>query len=742
MVFQLLNNIKFSLAVPMDPGDLELVVMDDDLSDAERYDPTKVLSLTLVGDEELNDYEIVYAVSRTGTTFEVTRGEETTTAGSWPAGTQVIAALTKGVLEGTISAPTNSDQITYGGGNFGTAGTVEDTLDDMGDAIITMSADTDYYDSVQQRVGGGLFSGGVIDTVNLRWQGSAKKFTTAGLGVVVSTEASIAKPTVPPDVVIALRCADITNYGSIVVTAYNTAVPTSNMVWNIGAGAIPQNNAWLLAYGGAADAALSGNPSVDLPDKIKIDFKDNGTGVLAVSINHVDIVPVRQSYLGSFIRVASDADFDKVNTIAKYGFQVSAVITVEALVAGTLNVGKISDARLDGHRFYLTSPANFKAQSANQVTVKLFQGVRESFNKGFEPYGWVYNNAYNGPLDLDANTTVRELVSLAYPSAVGVGKFRSAIEVYRFTDPLYVAANLADAQAVLTGADKRAINIDLSALTVANLDTLYAAIVTSKNFYVTTLDYQNADNLKSGTVDPARLPIVPVSKGGTGTSDPVAAEAFFGVVPIGVPLPFAGATAPAGWVLCDGRLLIRATYPRLFAVIGTVFGSSGATDFRVPDLRGFVVAGRDNMGTGAAGRLTNISSTLGTVGGEQSHVLSVAEMPSHSHGGVTGINNTDHVHAINLNTGGESATHGHAMPMYTRNDGGSPVPGSWAQGGSVASVGNQTTGGEDTAHVHNVSGNTGNNTTDHTHNITAQGSGTAHNNTQLTMVLNWIIRAV
>jgi hypothetical protein len=97
---------------------------------------------------------------------------------------------------------------------------------------------------------------------------------------------------------------------------------------------------------------------------------------------------------------------------------------------------------------------------------------------------------------------------------------------------------------------------------------------------------------------------------------------------------------------------------------------------------------------------------------------------------------------INLNTGTESAGHAHLTPMYGRSDSGSPVAGSWAQGGSANSYGNQATSGEDTAHYHNVSGNTGNNTTDHTHNITAQGSGTTHNNTQLTMVLNWIIRAV
>lgn len=43
-------------------------------------------------------------------------------------------------------------------------------------------------------------------------------------------------------------------------------------------------------------------------------------------------------------------------------------------------------------------------------------------------------------------------------------------------------------------------------------------------------------------------------------------------------------TAPEGWVQCDGRYLERSEYPRLFAVLGTKFGSTTSTNFRVPTL--------------------------------------------------------------------------------------------------------------------------------------------------------------
>ena len=103
----------------------------------------------------------------------------------------------------------------------------------------------------------------------------------------------------------------------------------------------------------------------------------------------------------------------------------------------------------------------------------LLKGVRLLSGIDIRQAGFVYPNGYNGPLDLDPNTSVRDLVLAAYPRGVGVGAFRSAVELYRFDDPLFTATNLANAQALLTGTDDRAINVDLSALSVADLHTLF-----------------------------------------------------------------------------------------------------------------------------------------------------------------------------------------------------------------------------------------------------------------------------
>lgn len=112
---------------------------------------------------------------------------------------------------------------------------------------------------------------------------------------------------------------------------------------------------------------------------------------------------------------------------------------------------------------------------------------------------------------------------------------------------------------------------------------------------------------------------------------------FLSQVPTGTIQDFAGASAPTGYLLCFGQLVNRVTYGPLFAVIGTAFGAGdGVTTFGLPDLRGRVGAGKDNMGGTPAGRLTGQAQgvngiALGAAGGEETHVLTTTEMPAHTH---------------------------------------------------------------------------------------------------------------
>jgi microcystin-dependent protein len=65
-------------------------------------------------------------------------------------------------------------------------------------------------------------------------------------------------------------------------------------------------------------------------------------------------------------------------------------------------------------------------------------------------------------------------------------------------------------------------------------------------------------------------------------------------IPRGLVSPFAGTTAPSGWLFCDGSAVSRSTYNALFVAIGTAHGSGdGSTTFNLPDYRGRFLRGVD-----------------------------------------------------------------------------------------------------------------------------------------------------
>jgi microcystin-dependent protein len=112
--------------------------------------------------------------------------------------------------------------------------------------------------------------------------------------------------------------------------------------------------------------------------------------------------------------------------------------------------------------------------------------------------------------------------------------------------------------------------------------------------------------------------------------------------PTGSIMAFAGKSAPSGWLMCDGRKYDRADYTELSGVLGTTFkarplgeGQMGATvvvdqnvEFYVPDLRGRTVAGFGDV-SGWPGVIGDLD--LGEVVGAETHKLTEAEMPKHTH---------------------------------------------------------------------------------------------------------------
>jgi hypothetical protein len=105
-----------------------------------------------------------------------------------------------------------------------------------------------------------------------------------------------------------------------------------------------------------------------------------------------------------------------------------------------------------------------------------------------------------------------------------------------------------------------------------------------------------------------------------------------GTVSPGTILDFGGISAPSGYLGCDGSNVSRTTYATLFAAIGTVWGvGDGSTTFGVPDLRRKVAVGSGGTGT------ARLANSVGSTGGEESHVQTIAEMPAHTHNYYSGM---------------------------------------------------------------------------------------------------------
>jgi microcystin-dependent protein len=114
-------------------------------------------------------------------------------------------------------------------------------------------------------------------------------------------------------------------------------------------------------------------------------------------------------------------------------------------------------------------------------------------------------------------------------------------------------------------------------------------------------------------------------------------------IPTGSVFPFAGSSAPGGYLLCAGQAVSRTTYAALFTLLSTTYGvGDGSTTFNLPDLRGRAPFGKDDMDGSAANRITNSGGSgidgtdLGADGGSEL-------MHQHSHS----VTDSGHSHNIN-----------------------------------------------------------------------------------------------
>jgi microcystin-dependent protein len=208
---------------------------------------------------------------------------------------------------------------------------------------------------------------------------------------------------------------------------------------------------------------------------------------------------------------------------------------------------------------------------------------------------------------------------------------------------------------------------------------------------------------------------------GIAVERPIPASQPGDVFPAGTVVDYAGSAAPTGWLICDGSVVSRATYPQLFTNIGTTYGAGdGVSTFGIPDYRGKTLVGKHSSGT---------FQTLGATGGEETHVLTTAELAAHAHSASSSIETAEHTHSGTT----ASSTLPVGQSTITTLDN--------IQFGSGSVFAGRVTGTDTGSHSHSFT--TGPQLANHQHNITVNnaGSGSGHNNLQPYVVTNKIIRA-
>lgn len=188
-------------------------------------------------------------------------------------------------------------------------------------------------------------------------------------------------------------------------------------------------------------------------------------------------------------------------------------------------------------------------------------------------------------------------------------------------------------------------------------------------------------------------------------------------VPVGVVVDYLAPIAiPFGWLACFGQAISRTEYRELFLALGTFYGAGdGSTTFNIPDFRGRVSAGGDDMGGVNAARLSNqygvVAQVLGGALGSSNHVLTHAQMPNHRHQGSVD----------------PSGSHFHSSitaPVSTPGSGSGMVNSS----GNLGALTMNATTGSAGEHIHTFA-------TDY------RGSDQAHPNAQPTLITTKIIKA-
>lgn len=244
-------------------------------------------------------------------------------------------------------------------------------------------------------------------------------------------------------------------------------------------------------------------------------------------------------------------------------------------------------------------------------------------------------------------------------------------------------------------------------------------------------------NLSGGTL---HLEATTTEAGFMSPADKIKLDGISGTNPAGTVITYAAATAPTGYLVCDGALYSRVTYADLFAVIGTTFGvGDGTTTFGVPMLMGQFIRGWNSTGSGIdASRVFGSTQTddflahthtfTGTAVAAHTHTASETSAGSHNHSGFSTDAGGSHAHTGSTSASGDH-THTYWEAAAATNDnrqgansGLDVMSRAAANTGGAGNHSHTFTTSTVAAHQHTVTTNT---VAGHTHTITVN-SGGAH----------------
>jgi microcystin-dependent protein len=210
-----------------------------------------------------------------------------------------------------------------------------------------------------------------------------------------------------------------------------------------------------------------------------------------------------------------------------------------------------------------------------------------------------------------------------------------------------------------TNAAASASSASTSATNAANSAT--AAATSASNAATSETNAANSATAAEGSADDAE------------TAKEAAEAALASVIatigPVGAVLPFAGSSAPAGYLLCDGSAVSRTTYANLFTAIGTTHGEGdGSTTFNIPDYRGRFLRGVDGATSRDPDAASRTAMNTGGNTGDNVGSLQGYDGGNHTHGGGTGTANGSLSAQVFVNSSQNTNVRHRTITSWTSND--------------------------------------------------------------------------